>query len=126
MAEEDSTPPQQAPTLTDLEEARADAETARRLTVEWLMSSEEAPDFEVVLAELVSRPAWHRQAACKGVGPEVFFPERGQSSEGAKAVCGGCEVRQQCLADALANGDRHGIWGGMSERGRRVLRRAAA
>jgi hypothetical protein len=82
MLEEEPTP-HQAPTLTDLEVARADAAMTQRLTVEWLMSTEEAPDFEVVLAELVNRPAWHRQAACRGVDPELFFPERGQATRPA-------------------------------------------
>jgi WhiB family redox-sensing transcriptional regulator len=41
-------------------------------------------------------------------------------------VCRGCEVRQQCLDYALANGEKFGIWGGLSERERRRLRRQRA
>ena len=83
MVEEDPTLPQQAPTLTDLEAGRADAAMDRLRTVEWLMSSEDAPDFDVVMAELVNRPPWHRQAACRGVDPDLFFPERGQATRPA-------------------------------------------
>jgi len=41
-------------------------------------------------------------------------------------VCKGCEVREQCLDYALANGEKFGIWGGLSERERRRLRRQRA
>jgi WhiB family redox-sensing transcriptional regulator len=35
-------------------------------------------------------------------------------------------VRDECLEFALDNGEKFGIWGGMSERERRRLRRARA
>jgi WhiB family redox-sensing transcriptional regulator len=35
-------------------------------------------------------------------------------------------VREDCLEYALDNGEKFGIWGGMSERERRRLRRARA
>ena len=66
--------PGQPPTLTELEEARADAAMARQRSVKWLMASQETPDFEVLLAELVCRPAWHRQAACWGADPQSVLP----------------------------------------------------
>ena len=70
--------------------------------------------------------AWQDQANCLGVDPDLFFPERGASTREAKEVCRGCEVRQQCLDYALANGEKFGIWGGLSERERRRLRRHRA
>ena len=70
--------------------------------------------------------AWQDQAHCLGVDPDLFFPERGASTREAKDVCRGCEVRQQCLEYALANGEKFGIWGGLSERERRRLRRQRA
>jgi WhiB family redox-sensing transcriptional regulator len=70
--------------------------------------------------------AWQDQANCLGVDPDLFFPERGASTREAKEVCKGCEVRQQCLDYALANGEKFGIWGGLSERERRRLRRQRA
>lgn len=66
---------------------------------------------------------WQDQANCLGVDPELFFPERGQSTKEPKAVCGGCEVRMECLEFALQHGEKFGIWGGMSERERRRIRR---
>jgi WhiB family redox-sensing transcriptional regulator len=70
--------------------------------------------------------SWHDQANCLGVDPDLFFPERGASTREAKEVCRGCVVREDCLEYALTNGEKFGIWGGMSERERRRLRRARA
>jgi len=70
--------------------------------------------------------SWQMQANCMGVDPDLFFPERGASTREAKEVCRGCVVRDDCLEFALANGEKFGIWGGMSERERRRLRRARA
>ena len=66
---------------------------------------------------------WQEQANCLGVDPDLFFPERGASTREAKEVCRGCLVREDCREYALNNGERCGIWGGMSERDRRRLRR---
>jgi WhiB family redox-sensing transcriptional regulator len=72
------------------------------------------------------RTGWQAQANCMGVDPDLFFPERGGSTREAKEVCRGCVVREDCLEYALANGEKFGIWGGMSERERRRVRRARA
>lgn len=68
--------------------------------------------------------SWQARANCMGVDPELFFPERGASTREAKAVCRGCVVREDCLEYAIANGEKFGIWGGMSERERRRVRRS--
>ena len=67
---------------------------------------------------------WQARANCMGVDPDLFFPERGASTREAKEVCRGCVVREDCLEFAIANGEKFGIWGGMSERERRRVRRA--
>ncbi|MCL2454400.1 MAG: WhiB family transcriptional regulator [Micrococcales bacterium] len=66
---------------------------------------------------------WQERALCAQTDPEAFFPEKGGSTREAKRVCTGCEVRADCLEYALANDERFGIWGGLSERERRRLRR---
>jgi WhiB family transcriptional regulator, redox-sensing transcriptional regulator len=68
---------------------------------------------------------WQERALCAQTDPEAFFPEKGGSTREAKRICSGCEVRAECLEYALANDERFGIWGGLSERERRRLRRAA-
>ncbi|MBO1032094.1 WhiB family transcriptional regulator [Tessaracoccus sp. SD287] len=69
--------------------------------------------------------AWQEQALCAQTDPEAFFPEKGGSTREAKKVCETCTVKQECLEYALANDERFGIWGGLSERERRRLRRRA-
>ena len=56
----------------------------------------------------------------------MFFPERGASMAEVKRLCAGCAVREQCLHTALADPKLLGVWGGVSERGRRQLRRGSA
>lgn len=61
-------------------------------------------------------------AACRGIDPDLFHPDRGQSTREAKTVCASCSVRVACLEWALATHQVHGIWGGTSERERRRIR----
>jgi WhiB family redox-sensing transcriptional regulator len=68
---------------------------------------------------------WQERALCAETDPEAFFPEKGGSTREAKKICTGCEVRAECLEYALSNDERFGIWGGLSERERRRLRRRA-
>jgi len=82
-------------------------------------------DITNLLSGLENR-GWQARANCMGVDPDLFFPERGASTREAKEVCRGCVVREDCLEYALDNGEKFGIWGGMSERERRRLRRARA
>jgi WhiB family transcriptional regulator, redox-sensing transcriptional regulator len=69
------------------------------------------------------RSRWWERAACRGEDPDLFFPTRGETDkvEAAKAVCADCSVRADCLEEGLYEHD--GIWGGLSERGRRAERR---
>ena len=67
--------------------------------------------------------SWQTDALCAQTDPEAFFPEKGGSTRDAKKICTSCEVRAQCLEYALLNDERFGIWGGLSERERRKLRR---
>ena len=69
--------------------------------------------------------SWQEQALCAETDPEAFFPEKGGSTREAKKICTGCEVKAECLEYALSNDERFGIWGGLSERERRRLRRRA-
>ncbi|QAY60636.1 WhiB family transcriptional regulator [Microbacterium protaetiae] len=70
--------------------------------------------------------AWQADALCAQTDPEAFFPEKGGSTRDAKRICQTCEVRAQCLEYALQNDERFGIWGGLSERERRRLKRQAS
>ena len=69
--------------------------------------------------------AWQEEALCAQTDPEAFFPEKGGSTREAKRICVGCEVKAECLEYALGHDERFGIWGGLSERERRRLKRLA-
>ena len=65
---------------------------------------------------------WTGRAACRGTDPDELFVQ-GAAQNRAKLICRGCPVRTECLADALDNGIEFGVWGGMTERERRMLLR---
>lgn len=73
---------------------------------------------------VLSPPHWTELALCTEVDGELFFPEQGVSARPAKAVCSRCEVRTECLEYALQNDVRFGVFGGLSERERRKLKRS--
>jgi WhiB family transcriptional regulator, redox-sensing transcriptional regulator len=69
---------------------------------------------------------WQDQALCTQTDPAIFFVEKGASTRPAKRVCMSCEVRAECLEYALDTDQMHGVWGGMSDRERRRLKRQRA
>ena len=76
----------------------------------------------------VVRPAWHDEAACRGVGAGAFFPEdRGTAVRAGRELreryCSGCPVVAECLEAGEAEG--YGLWGGLSPRARERRRQAA-
>lgn len=75
---------------------------------------------------LAAVPEWHEQANCAGTDGDQFFPEKGGSVREAKRICSRCNVRQQCLEWALANDERFGVYGGLSETERRAIKKKAA
>ena len=85
----------------------------------YLAALGDSADTETVLL------GWQEQALCAQTDPEAFFPEKGGSTREAKRICVGCEVKGECLEYALEQDERFGIWGGLSERERRRLKRAA-
>lgn len=66
---------------------------------------------------------WQELALCAETDPEAFFPEKGGSTKDAKRTCLACDVKDQCLKYALDNDERFGIWGGLSERERRKMKK---
>ena len=79
------------------------------------------------LPEQVSPPDhWQERSACYGLDPEVFFPTTEEEAGLALSYCAVCEVREVCLAWAVRNGERYGVWGGTTEQHRRRLIRTVA
>ncbi|MGJ9373665.1 WhiB family transcriptional regulator [Nesterenkonia sp. CF4.4] len=112
----------EAPTheLPDRETAAPETRPADSSRTTWLGLPALVPTDEIE-GEL----AWQADALCAQTDPEAFFPEKGGSTRDAKKVCGACNVKQECLEYALGNDERFGIWGGLSERERRKLRKRA-
>lgn len=83
---------------------------------------------ELVIAQALGEEdlGWQERALCAQTDPEAFFPEKGGSTREAKKVCRSCEVRAECLEYALEHDERFGIWGGLSERERRRIKRQAS
>jgi WhiB family redox-sensing transcriptional regulator len=84
------------------------------------------PPGTVLLEPVEDRDDWRDLALCAEVDGDTFFPDKGESTLAAKKTCRFCEVRQPCLEYALATDQRFGVWGGLSERERRKLRKDAA
>jgi len=87
-----------------------------------------APELDILaeLFEVAEEEDWQERALCAETDPEAFFPEKGGSTREAKRICQGCEVRSECLEYALQHDERFGIWGGLSERERRKLKKRTA
>lgn len=64
---------------------------------------------------------WIADGLCAQTDPEIFHPDKGGSTREAKAVCARCPVLAECRDWAISSGQRFGVWGGLSERERRVL-----
>lgn len=100
--------------LVDLRASPARALRARLVSV-----------ARVELLEQQQLQDWRRRARCRDVATEIFYPPRGDllGIRVACSICRHCDVRDECLAEALARGECYGIWGGLTFGERRRLRR---
>ena len=73
-------------------------------------------------ADVAPADDWAARAACRDADPESLFVS-GAAQHKAKLICSGCTVRIDCLADALDSRTEFGVWGGLTERERRMLLR---
>ena len=65
-----------------------------------------------------------RPLPCRVEDPELWFAERPDLLEAAKRLCGGCPLRDACLAGALDRAEPWGVWGGeIFERGVVIARK---
>lgn len=58
---------------------------------------------------------WRKEGACLDADPDLFFPDQGVPNKEGRAICESCPVQTECLTFALENGERHGIWGGLTQ-----------
>jgi WhiB family redox-sensing transcriptional regulator len=132
--------------MTDIQEQAREAAAGTRIVIpynewDWLRQRAGAPEppprpdhDQKGLVETWRRqraqywrirdPEWRDNAACDGLDVDIFFPEKGKPTDPAKAVCAVCPVKDDCLADAMIWGERHGVRGGLSGDERRRLRKS--
>lgn len=88
--------------------------------------------------------SWHDEGDCKGQNQKLWYPDIiddegtewfddgtiweafGDTSthyEQARSICISCPVRDACLASALADKERFGMWGGLTPIERRRIER---
>ncbi len=95
------------------------------------MPGEASRRYASALFDLLDRP-WTAEAACRGMDPAIFYTgggDRGtqpgdkKKRRVAHQVCDSCSVCAECLDYAIAAREVFGIWGNLSERQRRQMRR---
>ena len=69
----------------------------------------------------MSEPSWRNRGACRGLDPEIFYPQSDEEATEAKDVCTQCHVRVACLEHAIGHREKEGVWGGATERERRRI-----
>ena len=119
-------------TIDDLaEQYQRDTSTIRQRlsTAGWssttgtAISAAERP-LRALARNVLDDQPWRIDAICAQTDPESFYPEKSGSTRDAKAVCASCTVSAECLDYAIDNDERFGIWGGLSERERRQIKKA--
>lgn len=65
--------------------------------------------------------AWRSLGACRGLDPQIFFPETADEEDLALGICAECAVRIACLEHALARREKVGVWGGTTDKDRRRI-----
>ena len=85
---------------------------------------------DAVPRPVADSPTWQSSAKCCGKDPTIFFHPEGERGAArkrrqrmAKAICMTCPVLDMCRQYSLAQGEKFGTWGGLTEEERaRLLR----
>lgn len=97
-------------------------EALQRASMQTTRQRAQAPNLQPPTPE-----PWMDSALCTQADPDMFFPEgQGASAAEAKRLCALCPVRSECLTYAFDHRERYGVWGGLTDKQRRRLRRGAA
>lgn len=63
-------------------------------------------------AGIASQSTMTDSLPCTTEEADLWFSERTADLEQAKILCGGCPIREMCLAGALERAEPWGVWGG--------------
>ena len=81
-------------------------------------------DNETALVGNVLTAGLDTELPCRQYDPDLWFADAPADLEVAKALCGSCPLKAECLAGALERGEPWGVWGGeIFERGAVVARK---
>jgi WhiB family transcriptional regulator, redox-sensing transcriptional regulator len=67
------------------------------------------------------RDFWKRLGKCRAYDISMFFSTEPRTIQAAKKICSECPVRSKCLEYSLDEGVDFGVWGGKSEKERRIM-----
>lgn len=65
---------------------------------------------------------WMDRGICHDSASQKALFSSGEAQRiAAERICPPCPVRAECLGHALEHREEYGVWGGVTERGRRAL-----
>lgn len=67
--------------------------------------------------------AAREKALCRDMDQDLFFPSRGETTNGAKLICRKCPIRVDCLTWGIERNETHGVWGGFNLQERRRVKK---
>jgi hypothetical protein len=70
---------------------------------------------------IADSPWWHKLGRCAETDPDLFFPNKGEPSDAAEAICNTCPVKNTCLVAAIDTKEQHGVHGGKTVHGRKRM-----
>jgi WhiB family redox-sensing transcriptional regulator len=94
------------------------------MKISCVLSEEEVKvdHMERVEFHMIDDHGWVEYALCAEDEPDSLFVQ-GAAQRQVRMRCMECPVRLECLADALQSQMSYGVWGGLTERERRVILR---
>lgn len=81
--------------------------------------------LDILTLDVADDRPWAAFAACVGEFGPKFFPQTRADERIALAICRTCPVQAECLDHAIEHKERHGVWGGTTERERRAMFRGS-
>lgn len=89
-----------------------------------LTEAEDRAEEGLALLSTLSGRGWFVNTECLGLSTETtFYPSRGAPTRPAKDICRDCSARLDCGVVGIVRNEKFGIWGGLSERERRRIRK---
>jgi hypothetical protein len=93
------------------------------LEYDWIATGDPRPEATASeLLDLLETPGWWPRALCREA-PFDWFSTSPEQQASCRAICRACPVRKPCREGAIARAEPYGIWGGLSPRTIRRIRK---